>query len=99
MSEQEPAGTIIIPAGEKLTYKSELFDVIIRHKSVAQGLTRDRYMVAVELLEHDPLIDRTALIEIARDVWTELGLGERAKIRLYEQPDERWTTHLPARVA
>ncbi len=94
MIEQAEPGTLIIPTGEKLTFKSELFDVVVRAKQRHQGITRDRYLVAVELLENDPLLERTALIEIPHDVWNELGIGERAKIRLYEQPDERWT-HLP----
>lgn len=94
----EEQGTVIIPTGEKLIYKSELFDVIVRSKHKNVGLVRDRYIVAVELLENDPLVERIALLDIPHDVWRELEIGERVKARLYEQPDKTWSTKPPAGV-
>ena len=96
MSTPEETGILVIPEGEKLYYKSELFDVIVRAKHKAQGIIRDRFLVAVELLDHDPLLERTALLDIPQDVWEQLSIGERAKARLYEQPDRRWATKPPA---
>lgn len=98
MSAQEDAGTVIIPTGEKIIYKSELFDVIVRSKHKSKGLVRDRYLVAVELLEQDPLLERIALLDIPEDVWKVLEVGERAKARLYEMPDKTWSTKPPAGV-
>jgi hypothetical protein len=98
VSAQEEGGTVIIPDGEKIIYKSELFDVIVRGKHKSKGIVRDRYLVAVELLEHDPLLERTALLDIPEDVWKQLTIGERAKARLYELPDKTWSTKPPAGV-
>lgn len=94
----EDVGTFVIPEGEKLIYKSELFDVVVRGKSMTEGFTRDHYYVQVELLEQDPLVERLVTVEITQDVWQQLEIGERAKARLYEQPDKRWTTRPPARL-
>lgn len=94
----EEPGVVYIPEGEKLVYKSELFDVVIRSKSQGEGFTRNHFYVLVELLEHDPLLERTVVLEIPEDVWHQLEIGERAKARLYEQPDKRWTTRPPAGV-
>lgn len=91
----EEQGTVIIPTGEKLIWKSELFDVIVRSKHKQVGVVRDRFIVAVELLDNDPLLERVALLDIPEDVWRDLHPGERVKARLYEQPDKRWTTKPP----
>lgn len=98
MSAPEQAGTVIIPEGEKLVYKSELFDVVIRSKRIDPGLTRDRHLVEVELLEQDPLIQRIATLDIPQDIWSQLDVGERVKARLYEHPDKRWLPLPPAGV-
>jgi hypothetical protein len=94
----EVAGTIIIPEGEKILYKSELFDVIVRGKHKSKGLFRDRYLVSVELLEQDPLLERIALMDIPHDVWLDLTIGERVKARLYEHPDKSWKSKPPSHV-
>lgn len=98
-SETPPApGTIIIPDGEKLVYKSELFDVIIRAKQQAPGLVRDRFLVTVELVEQDPALLRSAVVDVPEAIWRDLEEGERCQARLYEQPDGQWTTKPPAGV-
>jgi hypothetical protein len=89
-------GTLVIPEGEKLIHRSELFEVVVRSKHRSRGLFRDRFMVAVELVEGDPLLQRVAVLDIAEDVWRQLEAGERAQARLYEQADRSWTT-LPPR--
>lgn len=98
MSASEPPlepGTVIIPDGEKLIYKSELFDVIVRAKRKAPGLVRDRFLVAVELIEQDPLLERTALLDVPEEIWKDLSEGERCQARLYEQPSGQWSTKPP----
>lgn len=95
MDSQDSAGVVIIPEGDKISFKSELFDVVVRGKHRHRGLTRDQFLVTAELVEQDPLLERMAVIEIQRDVWDQLHVGDRAKIRLYEQPDQRWTTKMP----
>lgn len=93
--QDEAAGTVIIPDGEKIIYKSELFDVVVRGKHRSKGIVRDRYLVSVELLEQDPMLERTALLDIPEDVWKSLTIGEKAKARLYEMPDRTWSTRPP----
>jgi ABC-type molybdenum transport system ATPase subunit/photorepair protein PhrA len=92
----EETGTLIIPEGEKILHRSELFDVIVRGKHKSKGLVRDRYTVSVELIEQDPMLERIALMDIPYDVWSQLSVGERVKARLYEQPDKKWTTKPPS---
>lgn len=87
----EHASTVTIPDGEKLTYKSELFEVVVRGKHRHPGITRTRFLVVVELLENDPLIQRTALLEVPEAVWKDIDVGEKAQARLYENPDKTWT--------
>lgn len=99
MSAPDETGTFIIPATDKLVYKSELFDVIVRSKHKSKGLTRDRFIIAVELLDQDPLLERVAVLDIPEDIWRELGVGEKAKARLYEHPDHRWLTTPPTSAA
>lgn len=87
--------TVELPEPGKLYYKSELFDVIIRSKHKQPGLFRERFVVAVELLEADPLVERIALLEIPEDVWRAVAPGEKCQARMYEQPNGSWLSKPP----
>lgn len=96
MSEAPKAGGLVSIAEPGVLYhKSELFPVIIRHKQVSKGLLRDQFLVGVEILEDDPAVTRTALMDIPEDVYKSLGVGERVMVRLYHHPDDTWKTTPP----
>lgn len=96
MSEPEVApGTVLLPEPGKLLYKSELVDVVVRSKHKNPGITRDRFVVAVEVVDPDPQVERIALLDIPEAVWREIKPGERCQARMYEQPNGQWTSKPP----
>lgn len=89
-------GQVVIPVGEKLIHKSDLFDVRIRERTQAVGLLgRTRFFLLVEILEQDPLLQRMALLEVPEDVWRSVSVGEQAQARLYEDPNTKQWSHVP----
>lgn len=89
MSDQNESVVHIAPPGTVI-HKSELFPVIIRGKQIEKGVLRDRYVVNVEILENDPTVTRTALLEIPEDVYKSLSVGEKVEARLYQHDDNTW---------
>lgn len=100
-SEKDPnsapeSGQVLIPTGEKIIFKSELFDVQIVNKHKATGITRVKHYLVVEILEDDPSVEKLATLETTEEVYQSVSIGERVKARLYQQPDQRWTTTPPS---
>lgn len=93
--DSEHASSVIIPVGEKLTFKSELFEVHVLRKFRRTLLTREAYYVLVELDDKDPLLIRQAVVEIQRDDWAQARPGDRCRMRLYEQADGTWDPVMP----
>jgi hypothetical protein len=86
---------IVLPLGEKLVHKSELFKARVESKYVQSGLTRDMHRVLLTLLESDPNVTRTALVAIAEQDYQDIEVGETVQIRLYEHEDGKWLTNPP----
>lgn len=92
MSESsQDTGVVSIAEPGVLYYRSELFPVVVRAKQISKGILRDQYLLGVELLEDDPTVTRTALMDVPEDVYKSVGVGERVQARLYFHPsDETW---------
>lgn len=97
MSESsQDTGVVSIAEPGVLHYRSELFPVVIRAKQVSKGILRDQYLLGVELLENDPTVTRTALLDVPEDVYNSVGIGERVQARLYYHPnDATWKSTPP----
>ena len=93
--ETTQSGLVIIPTEEKITFKSELFEVRVKDKYKTTGLTRDRYLLEVDLLENDPHLQRSATIEVPEEVWHDIDKGENAMARLYENPETKGWNFTP----
>lgn len=93
--EGQGQGEVIIPQGEKIIHRSELFDVRITAKDIKQGLTKDIYLLLVLVLENDPLVEREAWVMVEKDIYDSVEAGDQVKLRLYEQSDGRWTRNPP----
>lgn len=86
---------IILPVGEKILHKSELFSARVQGKSIHRGITKDIHKVELLLLENDPLVERVALAAVAKEDWDGLAVGDTVLIRLYEHTDGKWLTTPP----
>jgi hypothetical protein len=89
------APNVVIPAGEKRTYVSELFAALVLDKDIYNGFTRDRYVLTVELIEQDPTVVRTAVIEVLEPDWKDVAVGDKVMIRLYQHADKTWSPVVP----
>lgn len=96
MSQTGATGSLILPEGDHRTFTSELFPAVITDKTLQSGFVRDRYRVTVDLLDQDPVLQRTAVLDVAQEVWASLGVGEKVQVRLYQHPDQQWKS-LPPR--
>lgn len=90
MDEEQKGETVELPVGEKIVFKSELFDVRVLDKTIKTGMTKDIFMLKCLVLDDDPLIDREAWVTVEKEVYYVVDRGEKVKLRLYEQEDGRW---------
>lgn len=86
---------IVLPLGEKILHKSELFSARVMGLSTTPGLTKDIYRAELLLLENDPLVERTVLAMIAKQDWDSLSQGDTVLIRLYEHENGKWLSTPP----
>lgn len=91
----DPTSSLILPTGEKIMHRSDLFRVEVLGKECRIGLTKDSHILHIKLLENDPNVQREAWVLVPADVYQSVEKGERLQARLYEHPDGTWNVNPP----